>query len=110
MVQIQILENKMMKYHGGKEKLGCRGKRHALGRFIRENTNKLPVSVKVTKLHQKRSFSFAPVLVNGISKLVLLTYKKYMVLISYDDVVHWIQTLISSNRLYTYKKYHYTCS
>ena len=107
MVRLQILENRQMRWHHEKEDFGTRGERHKVGRFIIENSCCLPVTVLIQRLSRTRSFAFTPILVNGHAKNVAFQYRKFLILMSYEDVAEWIKLFISSKRLYENETHHY---
>ena len=90
-----------------KSKFGSREERHKLGKFVLKYCKPyLPVTAWVDKLEKKRKFSFAPVLVNGQAKKVVFYYNYFMVCMNVEDTDHWIQSIISRNRLYDLDLYH----
>lgn len=107
MVQLQILTNQKMQWSGRKDRMGMRLDRHDLGRFVIRNTNRLPVQVLVSRLDHKRDFAFAPILVNGFLRNIVFTYKKYMLVVSFDDVAAWIKSYVTNNKLFEDERYHY---
>ena len=107
MVRLQILENRQMRWHHQKEEFGTRRERHKVGRFIMENACRLPVTVLIQRLSRSRSFAFTPILVNGHAKNVAFQYRKFLILMTYEDVAEWIKVFISSRRLYESETHHY---
>ena len=110
MAQLDILPGRRMRWREKSEKdeFGSREERHRLGRFVlRYCKSYLPVRVWVAKMTKKRRFAFTPVLVNGHAKNVLLCYKKFMVCMNLDHSAYWLQTYITSNKLYEQKRFQY---
>ena len=106
-MQIRILPGRRMYWREGKHRFGSREERHKLGKFVLKYCKPhLPVTAWVDKLERKQAFSFAPVLVNGQAKKVVFYYKYFMMCMSIEDTAHWIQSIISSNRLYDLELYH----
>ena len=106
-MQIQILPGRRMRWRERKDRFGSREERHKLGKFILKYCNPhLPVTAWVDKLERKQKFSFAPVLINGQAKKVVFYHNYFMVCMDIEDTEHWIQSIISSNRLYDLELYH----
>ena len=107
MVCLQILENRQMRWHHEKEDFGTRRERHKVDQVEIENSCCLPVTVLIQRLSRTRSFAFTPILVNGHAKNVAFQYRKFLILMSYEDVAEWIKLFISSKRLYENETHHY---
>ena len=108
MARLEILPGRQMRWSKNRDKIGTRNVRHRIGRFVlKVCKDDLPVRVKVAKFDKTRKFCFVPVLVNGLSKKVLLSYKKFIVCMNFEDTDTRIQTFISSNRLYEQERFRY---
>ena len=107
MVRLQILEDRRMRWEINKDCIGSRRERHAIGRFVLENTCRMPVSALVQRLSRNQRFSFTPVLVNGHARNVAFYYRKFLIMVTYEDVAEWIKTYIRSHRLYEQERHHY---
>ena len=105
---LTITKDKRMQWDENKEKVGTRSERHSLGRFVIRQACHLPVTVRVRKSRTSRSFSFTPLLLDNIERLVILTHKKYKIAMDFENVVKWIRIFITSNKMYEqdYFKYH----
>ena len=107
MVQLELLSDGKAIWHGRKYKIGNRAERHSLRRFVMNYAKTLPILVLISKLGKHRDFAFAPVLINGQSKNVVFLHKIYIMVMSFDDVVEWIQNYIQQNQLYLREECHY---
>ena len=109
MVKLQI-DVRRMHWFGRKNKMGNRLQRHDLGRFMRRYTKRLPVEIWVTRsTTSRREFGFSPILVNGHSKNIVFTYKKFIAVVSFEDVVDTVQSYVMNNNLFSQEIYHYNC-
>ena len=102
-MELDILPGRRMRWteKTDKKRFGSRKERHELGQFILRYCQPfLPVRAWVAKLQGDRKFSFAPVLVNGRARNVVMYYKNFMILMGLRDTAMWIQAYIISHRLY----------
>ena len=110
-MELDILPGRRMRWteKTDKKRFGSRKERHELGQFILRYCQPfLPVRAWVAKLQGDRKFSFAPLLVNGRARNVVMYYKNFMVLMGLRDTAMWIQAYIISHRLYEQKIYQCT--
>ena len=102
MVELEILSNRTTIWRGRKGfrfalRIG-RQSRHGITSFVIRHTQQLPVTVSVIKLKRTRSNKVYPVTVNDCRK-VGLTYKKYFILINFEDILENIQRNIGDESL-----------
>ena len=97
---LTITKDGRMHWDENKDKFGTREERHSLGRFIIKQACHLPVSVRVKRRNTTRSFSFKPALVDDTEKVVMLSHRKYTIVMDFADIVKWIRIFITSNKMY----------
>lgn len=97
---LTLEENGEMRWDDRKSKVGSRQFRHRAGRVVKRYC-RLPVTVLVHKVRpSSSSFYFKPDLVNGSGEMVYLYYKDVMIAAQFKEVSLWIQTFITSNKMY----------
>ena len=91
--RVTITKDGRMHWDEKKDDFGSRAERHSLGRFIMKQACHLPVTVLVDRRRKSRKFNFEPLLLND-KKLVLLTHRRYVITMDFDDIVKWIRIFI----------------
>ena len=108
MVELHLLTPRRVRWLGNRREIGCRHARRRLARFIRHHSSHFPVCALIQKIPSYRSFDFAPALVNNHAKLVVILYKRFMILMPYRNVSMWMKEYIDSNDMYEQERYHYS--
>ena len=109
MVKLQIDVGRTH-WFGSKSKMGNRIQRHDFYRFMQRQTKHLPVDIWVTRSEtNRREFGFSPILVNGHSRNIVFTYKKFIAVVSFENVVDTVQMYVLNNNLFSQEKYFYNC-
>ena len=105
--KMQLCADGKMNWELPKQNYGSRSERHRLRRFLRDRVARIPLTVRVAMVDRPRSFAFAPAYVNGQYKFVSFRYRRYVILMKYNDVAPWIRVFIHSNRLFENPRFHH---
>lgn len=99
-IYLTIGGDRKMTWNKKKSKVGSRRFRHRAARLVRNYCKSFPITVVVQRMKMNYQFAFKPLLVNGRGRNVLLYHKNVMVIMKFEDASSWIQTFITSNKMY----------